>query len=93
MIFRQLSKAILPTLEKDLSSSLSKQLSAMDDLMLIAPRVFSYQNSQTAGSTAATAGAFGRTALRQQQQKGSTMKKRSFVRVEKPVQRKGLFCD
>jgi hypothetical protein len=86
MIFRQLSKTILPSLEKDLSKSLNKQLSAMDDLMLMAPRVFSYQNSSSGGSTAL--GAFGRTVSRQQQE-GTTM--RGLVKVEKAVQRKGLF--
>lgn len=82
-MFRQITKAILPTLEKDLSSSLNKQISAMDDLMLMAPRVFSYQNSSSGSSTAA-AGAFGRTMSRQQQQ-------RSLVKIEKSVERKGLF--
>ncbi len=54
--------------------------------MLMAPRVFSYQNSSSGGSTAL--GAFGRTVSRQQQE-GTTM--RGLVKVEKAVQRKGLF--
>lgn len=85
MIFRQLSKSILPALEKDLSKSLNKQLSSMDDLMLMAPRVFCYQNGSSAGSTAGV-GAFGRTVSRQQQEG-----KRGLIKVEKKVERKGLF--
>jgi len=86
-MFRQITKAILPNLERDLTNSVHKQVSAMDDLMLMAPRVFRYQNSaMDSGSAAAGAGAFGRTALRQQ----ASVK---LVRVEKRVAPKGLFFE
>ncbi len=54
----------------------------MDDLMLLAPRVFSYQKAQ-GGS-----GVFGRTASLQSNKPGDR-----FIRVEKPTQTKGLFQD
>ena len=85
-MIRQISKAILPNLERDLTKSLHSSVSAMDDLMLMAPRVFSYQNKSN-GS--ATLGAFGRTASRQQKQQDTG----NFVRVERDVVSKGLFHD
>mmetsp|Transcript_1260 Transcript_1260/g.1923 ORF Transcript_1260/g.1923 Transcript_1260/m.1923 type:complete len:89 (-) Transcript_1260:160-426(-) len=88
-MLRHISKAIFPTLEKDLSASLSKQVSVMEDLMLMAPRVFSYQH-KTSGS--ATVGAFGRTVSRQTQKevKGDAG---LFVKVERKVVPRGLFHD
>jgi hypothetical protein len=84
-MIRQLSKAIFPTLERDLSSSINKQVATIDDLMLMAPRVFSYQNK---ASGSATVGAFGRTVQRRTGQKSDI-----FIKVEKKIVSKGLFHD
>jgi len=82
-MLRHISKVIFPTLERDLSSSLNKQVATMEDLMLMAPRVFSYQNKS---SGSATVGAFGRTVQRQTGQKSDT-----FIKVEKKIVPRGLF--
>ena len=88
-MLRHISKVIFPTLEKDLSASLSQQVSVMEDLMLMAPRVFSYQN-KTNGS--ATVGAFNRTLQRHalKEPKGDAG---LFVKVERKVVPRGLFHD
>mmetsp|Transcript_6323 Transcript_6323/g.9308 ORF Transcript_6323/g.9308 Transcript_6323/m.9308 type:complete len:81 (+) Transcript_6323:44-286(+) len=80
-MFRQISKIIMPNLERDLGRSVKAEVSSMEDLMLMAPRVFSYQPSERA------AGAFGRTLSRQAPASGK------FIRVEKSVRSKGLFSD
>lgn len=80
-MFRQISKAIFPTLEKDLSASMSKSVNSMEDLMLMAPRVYSYQKAS------GVAGAFGRTMEVQSQNKASNV----FVKVEKKVVPRGMF--
>ena len=80
-MFRQISKAIFPTLEKDLSASMSKSVNSMQDLMLMAPRVYSYQKASGA------AGAFGRTMNVQSQNKANDV----FVKVEKKVVPRGFF--
>ena len=51
----------------------------MEELMLLAPRVFSYQTQGKA------TGAFGRTACREAPSK--------LIRVERPVVSRGLFSD
>jgi hypothetical protein len=76
---RTLSKFLLPNLERDMAKSVSQEVSSMDELMLLAPRVFSYQ---TQGNTS---GAFGRTPSRAAPSK--------LMRVERPVVAKGLFSD
>jgi len=58
MVLRQLfSKALLPNLERDISRSVTKEVAAIDELMFLAPRIFSYQKSQGG------AGVFGRTGM------------------------------
>lgn len=79
LIRQIITKAIFPTLEKDLSSSVAKEVAAMDHsfCMLASPRAFSYKRA------AGTGGAFGGTVRREAPAK--------FVRVEKPVSTMGLF--
>eukprot|EP00560_Eucampia_antarctica_P001168 CAMPEP_0197832614 /NCGR_PEP_ID=MMETSP1437-20131217/15307_1 /TAXON_ID=49252 ORGANISM="Eucampia antarctica, Strain CCMP1452" /NCGR_SAMPLE_ID=MMETSP1437 /ASSEMBLY_ACC=CAM_ASM_001096 /LENGTH=81 /DNA_ID=CAMNT_0043436067 /DNA_START=80 /DNA_END=325 /DNA_ORIENTATION=+ len=79
MAFRQIiSKAIFPTLERDLSRSVGKEVGAMDEFLFLSPSVYSFQAKKSLG------GAFGRTAS---PEAPST----EFVRVEKPVVTRGLF--
>eukprot|EP00978_Attheya_sp_CCMP212_P005165 scaffold11448_cov44-Attheya_sp.AAC.1 len=79
MVLRQiLSRAIFPTLEKDLSRTIHKEVSAMEDVLMMAPQVFSYQGQ--AGAT----GAFGRTGQR-------LSSNQRLVRVEQPIRQVGLF--
>ena len=76
MIFRQLSKTLLPTLEKDLQKSLKLELQSaakMADCML-APTVYAFEPT--------VAGPCGRTAAREI---------RKVYKVEYPPLRKGLF--
>jgi len=80
MVLRQLfSKALLPNLERDISRSVTKEVAAIDELMFLAPRIFSYQKSQGG------AGVFGRTATREAPAASE------LIRVERPVVSKGLF--
>lgn len=84
MVLKQLaSKLLLPNLERDLSHSLSKEVSTMDEFMFMAGRVFSYQTQ-----SASKPSAFSSTSIRQASTSGTRL-----VRVEKPVQSKGLFHD
>jgi len=79
MALRQIiSKAIFPTLERDLSRTVGKEVSAMDDLLFVSPSIYSFQPKKSLG------GAFGRTASAEAPTK-------EFVRVEKPVVTRGLF--
>mmetsp|Transcript_12921 Transcript_12921/g.24272 ORF Transcript_12921/g.24272 Transcript_12921/m.24272 type:complete len:89 (-) Transcript_12921:370-636(-) len=73
--------------ERELSVSLKDKLSAMDDLMIMAPRVFSYRDNSN--GSASTLGAFSRTSQRQTNQSSL----RSFVKVEKKVVPKGIFSE
>jgi hypothetical protein len=75
------------TFERDLSASLKNQLSSMDDLMIMAPRVFSYRDNSNGSASAL--GAFTRTCQRQ----SNNSSNRSFARVEKKVVPKGLFFE
>lgn len=61
MALRQiLSKAVMPSLEKELNRSVAKEVAAMDDLLCsMAPQVFGY-----APKSSTAAGAFAGTALR-----------------------------
>mmetsp|Transcript_21899 Transcript_21899/g.33294 ORF Transcript_21899/g.33294 Transcript_21899/m.33294 type:complete len:82 (+) Transcript_21899:113-358(+) len=81
-MIRQIFSKILPSLDRDLSRAVQKEVSSMEDLMLLAPRVFSYQKVH-GGS-----GAFGRT-----QSVQSNKATEKLIRVEKPVTTKGLFSD
>ena len=60
-----------------MTKSVSREVSSMEELMLLSPRVFSYQ---TQGKSS---GAFVKTAIREAPSK--------LVRVERPVVRKGIF--
>ena len=62
----------------------------MDDLMIMAPRVFSYRDN--ANGSASTLGAFARTCQKQTTNTDQSGL-RSFVRVEKKVVPKGLFFE
>ena len=76
MIFRQISKALIPNLERDLSKSLKTELATaakMTDCM-IAPTVYGYEAS-------AVGGVFGKTAARQSR----------MVKVQYPAPQKGFF--
>jgi hypothetical protein len=75
-MFRQLSKVFLSSLERDLNKSMGKEIATMDSVMFAEPRVFAFK--------AAPNGAFGRTP--------SPNSPTKFVRVEKPVSSKGMFC-
>lgn len=86
MVLRKLaSKILLPNLERDLSRTLSKEVSTMDELAFMAGRVYSYQTKASASPSV-----FGSTSIRQAPagSMGSTL-----VRVEKPVIGNGLFHD
>lgn len=74
-MFRQLSKVLLPSLERDLSKSMGKEIATMDSVMFAEPRAFGFK--------AAPNGAFGRTP--------SPHSPTKFVRVEKSVSPKGMF--
>jgi hypothetical protein len=83
MSLKQLaSKVLLPNLERDLSRSLTKEVGAMDELMFMAGRVFSFS-----ARAASSPSAFASTASRQ------APAGTKLVRIEKPVTTKGLFCD
>jgi len=82
MALRQLSKLLFPGLERDISHSVGKEVASMDEFMMLAPRVFSYEKTQ-----GPIGGAFARTSARQAPA-ASTCK---FVRVEYPVTSRGLF--
>ena len=74
------SKALFPTLEKDLANSLKKEVRVMDDIMgsMLAPQVHSYQSA-----SATTTGAFGASIARSSPER--------LVRVARPVKTNGLF--
>ena len=76
-------KLLLPNLGRDLSRSLTKEVSAIDEMVFMAnkPKVFSYQ------AQAASTSVFASTSVCQAP---AGVK---LVRVEKPVSLKGLFCD
>eukprot|EP00568_Trieres_chinensis_P010548 CAMPEP_0183307922 /NCGR_PEP_ID=MMETSP0160_2-20130417/19639_1 /TAXON_ID=2839 ORGANISM="Odontella Sinensis, Strain Grunow 1884" /NCGR_SAMPLE_ID=MMETSP0160_2 /ASSEMBLY_ACC=CAM_ASM_000250 /LENGTH=82 /DNA_ID=CAMNT_0025471643 /DNA_START=68 /DNA_END=316 /DNA_ORIENTATION=- len=82
MALRQiLSKAFFPSLERDMQRAVGKEVIAMEDTSCMAPSVYSYVRE----SGPAVGGAFGRTARREAPVK--------LVRVEKPVQTRGLFFE
>ena len=55
----------------------------MDDLMMLAPQIFSYQTKQGGG----LGGAFGRTASRE----APAVADSKLVRVDQPAMARGLF--
>ncbi len=83
MSLRKFSKFLLPSLDRDLTRSISSEVGAMDELMFMAskPKVFSYQ------AQAASTSVFSSTSVCQ------APAGTKLVRVEKPVTLKGLFCD
>lgn len=79
-MFRQLiSRAVLPSLEKDLSKTLSKEVAAMDGMLgpMLPSQVFGYQQHAVRG---AFAGSAPRSAPR-------------VERVHYPAPAKGLFAN
>jgi hypothetical protein len=83
MIFREIaSKILLPNLERDLSRTLTKEVGSMDEFMLMAGRVYSYQTQALSKPSVFTA-----TSIRQ------APAGTKLVRVERPVESMGLFHD
>merc|ERR1712154_619102 len=78
------SRTIMPSLDRDLARSLTKEVQNMEDIMgcMIAPQVFSYQKSSVA-----TGGAFVGSAARGSP--ADTLVK--FKRVDYPIDNGGLF--
>jgi hypothetical protein len=76
------SKILMPSLERDLSRTLTKEVGAMDELLFMAGRVFSYQSQAVSNPSA-----FASTSIRQ------SPAGTKLVRVEKPVTSKGLFSE
>lgn len=77
MLSKVASRLLLPTLERDLSRSLARQLQQAHDMTdcMIAPVVHAFEP--------VTAGGYGATSPRQQR----------IVKVEYPVPNRGLFQD
>ena len=78
-----LARTFFPSLEKELSKSLDKEIKLMDNIMgpMLAPQVHSYQ----AASSSNVGGAFGASSARSSPQR--------LVRVARPVKHTGLFHD
>ena len=91
-----LSRAVLPSLEKEISASVGKEISAMEENFCLAPRVFSYmREGGGTSSTAAGSGAFGVTARAEAPSSSSSATADAtsarFVRVEREATTRGLF--
>ena len=83
MALRQIiSKALLPTMEQDLSKILGKEVAAMDSMLgpMMAPQVFGYEQP-------AARGAFSGSAPRS----APKVERAEFVKVEYAAPAKGLF--
>mmetsp|Transcript_52631 Transcript_52631/g.63366 ORF Transcript_52631/g.63366 Transcript_52631/m.63366 type:complete len:83 (+) Transcript_52631:106-354(+) len=80
-MFRSIASRILPSLEKDLSRSIGKEVHSMDAFgcMMAESQVYSFQPA----ASAVARGAFGRTSIDQAPAK--------LVRVERCATNKGLF--
>ena len=80
MVFSFISRALFPSIEKDLARSIGKEVKNMHmEGCLLAPQAFTYERKVVGG-------AFGRSSVR-----GTPVTK--LVRVDRPVQNNGLFHD
>ena len=76
------SKLLVPNLERDLSRSLTKEVGSMDEFMFMAGRIFSYETQAVSKPSA-----FSSTSIRQ------APAATKLVRVERPVESRGMFHD
>ena len=85
-MIRQILSRAFPSLERDLSRTVGKELRAMDECSAcMKPEVYSFQPIGTAGYVPAAGGAFARSGPMQSPVK--------VVRVSRTVESRGLFHD
>ena len=80
MVFSFISRVVFPSIEKDLTRAIGKEVKNMHmEGCLLAPQAFTYER-------AVIGGAFGRSSARESQVT-------KLVRVDRPVKNNGLFQD
>jgi hypothetical protein len=85
-MIRQFLSRAFPSIEREMASTVNKQLRAMDEFTTcMKPEVYSYQSLSVSGYTTGAGGAFSRS--------GAMQAPAKMVRVSRPVESKGLFHD